>query len=439
VRELRDRARLAEQARLRAFVAVSHLLAQQLERDPSVELGIVGRVDLAHPAAAEQTEDGVSADQGSARQRVARHICNRHGDLFRCLRSRSNGPRKQLLAHCADARVGLNGRERVGQQASLGKVEDVFFRQATHLEPRVPDDAQTKVAVLASPAMSGLAESYLAASRQPNGIPAVQLETMLERAYALGRETWPEIALEGPRFAAHLALCGAPLDDSIDAQRAADLYLACAALEADAAAISALERRCWPVVLRYLRPFRRSKAVVEDVRQELWDSLLITRPGTPPKLVTYSGRGPLAHFVGITAQRLALMQMRRDDARARVADRVAREMSVLTADAELAFIKSNYRGAVREALSGALEVLDDRSRLILRMHLVDGLSFDRIARSYNVSQSTISRWMANARSSIVSGARTRLGERLGVSERDFESLWKLVASQLDISVSRLLH
>jgi RNA polymerase sigma-70 factor (ECF subfamily) len=291
--------------------------------------------------------------------------------------------------------------------------------------------------------MSGLAESYLAALRQPvektAALPVSELDAVLGRLYDLGREDRPGISIEGRRFAAHLALCGAPVDDSIDAPRAADLYLACAALEADPAAISALERQCWPVVLRYLRPLRRSKAIVDDLRQELWDSLLVTRPGTPAKLVTYSGRGPLAHFVGITAQRLALMQFRRDDARARVADRAAREMSGMAADAELVFVKSRYRGAFREALSGALEVLDDRSRLILRMHLVDGLTFDRIARAYNVSQSTISRWMADVRSSVVNEARARLGERLGVSETDFDSLWKLVASQLDLSVSRLLH
>ena len=140
--------------------------------------------------------------------------------------------------------------------------------------------------------MSGLAESYLAAVRQQTGkgdeVSAVELETVLARVYALGRGQWDDVALDASRFAAHLALCRAPVDDSIDAPRAADLYLACAALQADPAAISALERRCWPVVQRYLSPFRRSEAVVEDVRQELWDSLLISKPGTPPKLFMYS-------------------------------------------------------------------------------------------------------------------------------------------------------
>ena len=57
VRQARHRLRLAQQARLllgqrRPHAAVGDM--QQLDRDLAVQLGIVGRVDLAHPAPADQ-------------------------------------------------------------------------------------------------------------------------------------------------------------------------------------------------------------------------------------------------------------------------------------------------------------------------------------------------------------------------------------------------
>ena len=286
-----------------------------------------------------------------------------------------------------------------------------------------------------------LAHCYLAAvpPTLETVLSGTELDEALARVFALGRSKWKTISLDGSRFAAHLARCGASLDESIDAERAPDLYLACAALAADPDAVVVFQRHCWPVVLRYLVSFQASKPALEDLHQELWEVLLLGKPNADPKLLSYSGRGPLAHFVGITAHRLALMQLRREDARARVTDRAAREVSVIGADVELAFMKSSYRDAFQDALSAALQILDDRSRLVLRMHIVDGLSFGRIARVYNVSQSTVSRWMANLRGSIVRDTCTRLAEHLGLSETDFKSLWNLVVSQLDINVSLVLR
>jgi RNA polymerase sigma-70 factor (ECF subfamily) len=290
--------------------------------------------------------------------------------------------------------------------------------------------------------MPELANSYLAVVPQvaprSAAFSETDLEAILTRLYTLGRAGHPDVELDRARFGAHLARCKASLDEDLDAGRAADLYLACAALGADPRAIIVLQCECWPVALRYLRSFEALKGTIEDLRQDLWDALLVGKPATEPKLRAYSGRGPIAHFAGIAAQRLALMRIRSDDARARVADRAAREMNVLAGDAELTFLKSRYRDAFRDALCAALALLDDRSRLILRLYLVDGLSFDRIARLYNVSQPTISRWMAKIRISVVTATRARLGECLRIPDSEFESLWNLVASQLDISIAGVL-
>ena len=56
--------RLAQEALARALapLAVRRDLVQELERDLAIELRIVGRVDLAHAAAADEAQDDVAAD-----------------------------------------------------------------------------------------------------------------------------------------------------------------------------------------------------------------------------------------------------------------------------------------------------------------------------------------------------------------------------------------
>ena len=63
VRELRDGLRLAQQALLREVVLRRHLGEHELERDVAVEAGIVGRVHLAHAAAAHEREHRVPTDR----------------------------------------------------------------------------------------------------------------------------------------------------------------------------------------------------------------------------------------------------------------------------------------------------------------------------------------------------------------------------------------
>ena len=70
VGELAERARLAEQPPPRAGGAPGG--AQALEGDAPIELGVVGRVDLSHAAAANQREDAVTADRRPVADGLAR-------------------------------------------------------------------------------------------------------------------------------------------------------------------------------------------------------------------------------------------------------------------------------------------------------------------------------------------------------------------------------
>ncbi len=101
-------------------------------------------------------------------------------------------------------------------------------------------------------------------------------------------------------------------------------------------------------------------------------------------------------------------------------------------------MRRSYGPELRKAFSDAIASLSERDRLILRFNLVDGVSLDRVAEMYRVSQSTVSRWLAAARCSIREQVERAFAERLGLQPGESVSLTALIASDFDISLAGLL-
>ena len=105
----------------------------------------------------------------------------------------------------------------------------------------------------------------------------------------------------------------------------------------------------------------------------------------------------------------------------------------------MAFLKERYRGEFEQALRQALERAGERERVLLRLHLVNGLTVQAVGKMYGVSQPTASRWLAAARDALLEDIKGTLAERLGTSSEELASLAGLVASRLDLSLSALLR
>jgi RNA polymerase sigma-70 factor, ECF subfamily len=263
-------------------------------------------------------------------------------------------------------------------------------------------------------------------------------ETLLELLAARGRAAHPELSIDAAAFAAHVERCGAATGGRAAAIHAEDLYLACAALLGDGVAVAKIRRVHRPVLIAYLRHIDVSSPFVDEVEQRLWGAALVGTGTAPPKLATYSGHGALPGWVGIAAQRIALMMRRHEAAEERATDAAAAELEQVGDDPELAFIKGRLRTDFRRALSQALAALDDRQRMIYRLHLIDALTVETIARMYAVSHSTVSRWLAKARQDVIEAAQRYLRDEAGLSPAEFDSVAALMISQLDLSVSRIL-
>ena len=252
------------------------------------------------------------------------------------------------------------------------------------------------------------------------------------------------LAVDGGRFLAHVArhIPAAPDEWVVALGRvhAADLYLAFACAEQVPGALAVFEGLCGAVIDGALSG-QATAAFADDAKQLVREKLFIggdvDEPGGP-RILSYAGRGPLAAWVAVSAQRTAL-SLRRHEVAAHARHRAAAaEELAASVHPELAYLKRTYRTAFAECFEAALASLGNRERTLLRLHLISRLRLDQIAPMFQVNISTVSRWLAAARESLLTYTREGLSRRLHIAPGEFDSLARLLQSQIDVSLARLL-
>lgn len=254
------------------------------------------------------------------------------------------------------------------------------------------------------------------------------------------RRRWPELSASPAAFGQFLAARVDPGDDPQDALarlRGDDLYLACACLEGDPRALQALDASCIAPVADKLRRAGLPAEVVADARQKAAEILLVPGERSGPRLATYSGRGDLIGWLYVVIAREARRLAQRE-ARYAPPDSVDIADETVGADPELTHLKATYHEAFRAAFHAAMDELDERERNLLRQHLLDGLSIDRIAALHQVHRATAARQLARVREKLAERTRARMMGQLGVGEADSDGILRLIRSQLDLSITRVL-
>ena len=285
-------------------------------------------------------------------------------------------------------------------------------------------------------------ESFL--SRAPHAlVPALRAIPGLEEALAglvrQAREAWPEVDMDAGAFLAYVAERLPSTGEGrevLASLRAEDFFLAFACVRGEARALEVLDAQVLSQVGTWLP--REQPALVDELRQLLRQRLLVPVGGAPPKLASYSGRGPLGQWVRAVALRLHI-----DQQRAAPRERPLEEAPValaerLGADPELASIRERHQEDFRVAFRAALGRLEARERNLLRLHHVHGLSMDAVSATYQAPRSTVARWIARARERLLALTREELTVRLGVTSDELDSLLRLVGSQLDVSLRLLM-
>jgi RNA polymerase sigma-70 factor, ECF subfamily len=265
-----------------------------------------------------------------------------------------------------------------------------------------------------------------------------QLEAELLRRYEEARAQHPGIRVSPEQWVEALAARlppDAPVLEGVAACRAGDLLVVCGCLEGDAAALAGLEVALNDAVASAGSAVRANADALDTARQHLHASLLVGE--REPGLARYAARGDLRGFLRIAAVR-ALLRQRERDQREIGADAELLEALAPAVDPELESLKLKYRDDFAACFREALAGLSPRDRTLLRLNLIEKTSIDGLGRLFGVHRATAARWLERVKGEL--GARTEemLGERLGIEAAEVASIIRLVRSQVDVSLQRLL-
>ena len=292
--------------------------------------------------------------------------------------------------------------------------------------------------------MSGLVETFLAGADPGlrSRLAAIDdLEPRLAELVVSARRSWPDFCIPPEAFVAYLA-ARLPVEreplEGLAAVNVGDLYLACACARGDRAAIAAFDTAFVSEIGAALSRMRLTATTVDEVKQLVRHKLFVAEPGTLAKIVDYSGRSGLRRWVRSVAVRTCLNFLRKGKRELLVDDDRVLVGVAEGDDPEMAYMKEKYRSEFREAFQSALGLLSDRHKSLLRYHYVDHLNIDEIGTIYRVHRVTAYRWLEKARETLVATTHNLLKHRLQVEERDFDSIMRLIRSQLHVSLQRYL-
>jgi RNA polymerase sigma-70 factor len=251
---------------------------------------------------------------------------------------------------------------------------------------------------------------------------------------ASARVAWPSLAVDPGRFFAYVEARAIMLS-TLSPQLAADLYLAFACFANLPNAIETFTKQYGATVESAARNFDGSVTFVDEVKQRLAESLFVGSTTREPRIGQYRAVGPLAGWVRTAAKRIALRLVSAERGERFVQDEVLVRELAAVCDQELALSKAHCAAAFREALNAAISNLEPRERMLMKLHLVAGLTTVRIGKAYHLSQSSVSRHIQRATRRVLDEVKDRLRDTLGVQSKDVESLFELVQSQIDLTFS----
>ena len=230
-------------------------------------------------------------------------------------------------------------------------------------------------------------------------------------------------------------VCAAAVTVESLRQWGTDLYLACAAGNGNHAAVRVIEERFIARLPARIRRLGAASENVGDVLQTVRERLF---SGAAPKIRAYNGAGPLEQWIKVVAIRTAIDLHRTDKSIPRVEAAWLETVVPPEGDASALMMKVEYKREMEAAIRELVPRLSVRDRAVLRLHVVEGVSIEKIAASYGVHRVTVARWVWNAGETLLDALRARFREKFGIVPGEFDSLARLARSQLSVDLAALL-
>jgi RNA polymerase sigma-70 factor (ECF subfamily) len=263
--------------------------------------------------------------------------------------------------------------------------------------------------------------------------PDPELETALENLIDAARQAWPDIAVAPEIFVDYLAeriTRGVEPHLALQKMHVNDLYLACGCAHGLPQAMSAFDRSHLSQLGAALARIDRSADFADEVRQHLRERIFI---GPPPRILDYTGSGPLGGWLRVAAWRTALNLRRQASIHEHLMDSPPQ-----AANPELDAIHQQYRGEVESAIKHALSHLDSEQREILRLHYLEGMNLEKIGRHYSIDRSVASRRVSAARQFLLATTKRELARLLPMTDASLNSLLVGLQSKLNITIQSVL-
>ena len=248
-----------------------------------------------------------------------------------------------------------------------------------------------------------------------------------------GRAAHPQLVVSRDAFAAVVARSLADEHQSAGIELAVEaLYLAQACSAGAPGALEVFEVQCAPTITHALRAMSLRDDVIEDIAQEVRKKLFVDG-----KIASYSGRAKLTSWVRTIATRAAVDRLRKPQSEL-ASDDVLAAMPDAAPGPELDHFRARYHAEFKDAFEAALASLEVRERNVLRHHFIDRLAFDDIGSLYGVHKTTAFRWLEDARDKLSKRTKNHFQERVKLPPGEMESVLRLLQSNIDLSLSRVL-
>jgi RNA polymerase sigma-70 factor, ECF subfamily len=226
------------------------------------------------------------------------------------------------------------------------------------------------------------------------------------------------------------------MDQEGGALHSDDLAWARSLAAGDREALARYERELAPMIEAQLRRRGLADDAIADVQQILRTRLFVGE-GDGPAIARYEGRGALKSWVLVSALREAV-RVRQKTSREPPVDDEALIALADRADAGPPSVdKQRYQDAFKVAFRSALAALSARDRVLLRMHVLDGLTIDQIGALQGVHRATAARWIERAREEVSRNVRRELMKELGMDPFETDEILEWVQSRVELSLSVL--
>lgn len=275
-------------------------------------------------------------------------------------------------------------------------------------------------------------------------MPPIQPATSARLYTSSGAELWG-VSLDVFREAL-LASLAHRFPDGAD-QASLDEYLESLHTE-DLALAAACRLGCepaWEHFVLTLRPalYAAARTIAGDEGRELADSLYAELFGVSPTgaargslLAYYHGRSRLVTWLRAVLVR-RLVDRRRASSRLVSLDPSADPPAAAVARTDDPD-RSSYVGFAQEALDAAIDELDPRDRIRLRLYYGQDLTLRRIGRLLGESEATVSRKLERARRTLRASVERALRTRYGLSDEAVLRSLEYAAEAPELTLDRLL-